>query len=94
MATRRKNLGNMVVMPVKKYVNFATVQARTLVRTILAPHKEIGLSTQEIFDAAISQHPHEKTATPLAIRVENGVTQANGLVSKPRYEDHPIRSVR
>lgn len=92
----------MINHQLKTWVNFSTLEARSIVRKILAsaPHRELGLRTHEIYERAHEEFPDVTTDIPPGKPVPTGNRHHGGrpkpaqAIPLPPKLDHAIRSVK
>ncbi|KAI0082529.1 hypothetical protein K474DRAFT_1767809 [Panus rudis PR-1116 ss-1] len=82
-------------LKLKAWITYATPKARNIVRSVLANSGCVALTTQEIFDRAIKQYPHETSPSPPVYEVESRQKgKQPKAMPEPPFGEHPIRSVR
>ncbi|KAK7696177.1 hypothetical protein QCA50_000828 [Cerrena zonata] len=78
--------------PLKAWINHTTPRARNIVRSILANSDAFGLTSQQIYDIAMTTpSSSDRTPSPLTHKLPKPV--ATGPPEPPN-PDHPIRSMR
>ncbi|KAJ7283691.1 hypothetical protein C8J57DRAFT_1293288 [Mycena rebaudengoi] len=81
----------------KAFIRTGTAQTTRIVREVLKPHMELGLTTKEIYEQAHALFPDEKTPAPPLKQMPRPGAHGRGLFRLdppgPPHRDHPIRSI-
>jgi hypothetical protein len=78
-----------------RFINFSTKHSRELVRSVLAPHPQLGLRMQDIYRQIHEKFPNAKEATKYIPEMPaSAIEHWKTLGMFPEHPEHPVRSMK